>query len=110
MRGAAWVPADLHSHVATDKHRVRVDGSLRTSDYARLVEGNRGNAFEPLFADAYKKATNRPRLILTSRDAEPLQLPGCFQKLRILPFFDDQLRSFFQRWFSRKPESAQSVI
>jgi hypothetical protein len=40
-----------------------------------------------------------PRLLVTTRDKESLHLASHFITMRLLPFNDEQLHSFFKKWF-----------
>jgi predicted NACHT family NTPase len=57
-----------------------------------------------------KANLHKPQIILTTRAEGPLTLPTAFKSLRILPFDDRQLVSFFHKWCERSDQDQNEIL
>ena len=112
-----WIPDDLidaFTVTLTKRNRtatLEISDPINSSDWRRVIRANRGTPWEKAFERLQLQVANAsPRIIVTSREAEPLELPRTFGSLRVLPFNDEQLVQFFERWFRGASRKSEEVI
>ena len=97
------IPSDLDSHFeyrgAT--HELELKNAITRADFQRTISLNRETHFAKPMGTLFERAMiPRPKVVITTRDASQMDLPRGFLKIRVMPFSDDQIQRFFERWFA----------
>jgi|GEM_PF-3442032 len=113
QRSTPEIPPDLDHLVSYDMRRKRFILERFPDRLAiyRLRKANHGTPFAKAIDELEKKAHNQnPRLIITTRGHEVLDLGPEWITLRLMPFSIGQLEEFFRSWFLGTDKDAGEVL
>ncbi|MBS0207971.1 MAG: NACHT domain-containing protein [Planctomycetes bacterium] len=110
------VPTEFHDVILlrddTKKKgcHLGISRPIRAMDYRQLSAMNAGTPFETAFETLRSEAASKsPRLIITSRDIANLQLPAIWAVTNLLPFTEEQLDAFMNKWFELSPTKLDEI-
>ncbi|MCZ6529587.1 MAG: NACHT domain-containing protein [Chloroflexi bacterium] len=95
------VPADLLEMVVHDaaKGTLGIRNAIRKLDIDRLIAANPDEHIQQKLTELQERyCQHGRRVVLTTREADSLELNGSFVPLYLLPFDNKQLDDFFEQW------------
>jgi len=106
-----WLPDYLRQVIVNRRKRLVLSEPLSEPDWRTIILGNASSEWESELSklkEAFDRST--PRIVITTREADHLELSSTFVQFRLLPFNDHQLNRFFTRWFEGAPAKQHKVI
>ncbi len=107
------VPLGLSDAVRVDRRRRKLllTRPLNWIDQERLKKANIDTAYYVYILEALEMLQRCPQMIVTTRDASPLQLhEDQYIRLRLCPMTDEQLTLFFTKWYGDDDTTREEIL
>lgn len=107
------VPKDLRGSITYDaeSRTLQLIKPISVMDFDRLAERNRNSCISDAVCRLMQEYRQRnPRVILTTRTSARLLPIEGFTTFSLLPFDDEQLLTFYKKWFRASPESCKPIM